>query len=102
MKAFGPRFKTLYDTGMGPGSGMSQGLGKLEIHRVDFKRAVIAQSEHRAVGSQPSPGAEAGGSGAPEVLHVEKPFEFVIADAQPVIGRFAIHVGVKANVLAVR
>jgi hypothetical protein len=27
MKAFSPIFKTLYDTGMGPGSGMSEGLG---------------------------------------------------------------------------
>jgi len=27
MKAFGPGFKTLHDTGMGPGSGMSAGLG---------------------------------------------------------------------------
>jgi hypothetical protein len=27
MKAFGPGFKPLHDTGMGPGSGMSEGLG---------------------------------------------------------------------------
>jgi hypothetical protein len=27
MKAFGPGFKPLYDTGMGPSSGMGGGLG---------------------------------------------------------------------------
>ena len=27
MKAFASGFKTLYDTGMGPSSGMSEGLG---------------------------------------------------------------------------
>jgi hypothetical protein len=27
MKAFGPGFKTLHGTGMGPSSGMSEGLG---------------------------------------------------------------------------
>jgi hypothetical protein len=27
MEVFGPRFKPLYDTGMGPSSGMSVGLG---------------------------------------------------------------------------
>lgn len=29
MKAFGPEFKSLYDTGLGRSSGMSEGLGSI-------------------------------------------------------------------------